>query len=200
MSPLFTASKQSVYGKPLKLDKQYPNAYFTNLAHEHFFYTYIFRIFTLGFFDGKAFTSAEKKKYKVYGDDIGLYQYYNGNKHYLEDGDYLYIVSPKGGLYALKEKVRHNAVRAAQPVQCAGHTTIKNKQIVLIKNDSGHYCPTTEQFYRTVRGLYVAKLITLDAIVELFDMNTDLERWDSIQKLTVKALMSNTMQLLNKHS
>lgn len=123
-------SKQTVFGKPVKPGKAYPNAFFSNLASVHYFHTYLSGILTLGFLGGvgKQFLTKEKKRFKTYCDPEGLYQLINDNKEYINDGLYRYIVSPKGGLYILTEKEYncfHNAIRASQPVQCAGEVWVK---------------------------------------------------------------------------
>ncbi len=169
-------SKQTVFGKPVKPGKAYPNAFFSNLATVHYVHTYLSGILTLGFHGGvgKQFLKKEKKQFKTYCDSEGLYQLINDNKVYIKDGSYRYVVSPKGGLYILTEKENncfHNAIRASQPVQCAGEVMIINNQIKEIGNQSGHYRPSREQLLRTVGGLYAAGFLNLDVEICAFSIN-----------------------------
>lgn len=163
--PLF--SSQSELGKPVKIDKEYKNAFFSNLATVNYFHTYISGIFTLGLIGGigKQFKTEEKKKYKTYADTDGLYQLIDDQKRYIPNGFYRYIVSPKGGLYILTDDIHnafHNSIRGSQPVQCAGEVMIRNGKIGMIGNQSGHYRPTRAQLVRTLGGLYAAGLILND--------------------------------------
>ena len=175
-SPLLMQSffvKQTEFGKPVKPGKVYSNAFFSNLASVHYFHTYLSGILTLGFHGGvgKQLLATEKKQFKTHCDAGGLYQLNNNNKEYIKNGLYRYVVSPKGGLYILTDKDNtcfHNAIRASQPVQCAGEVMIINNQIEIIGNESGHYRPTREQLLRTVGGLYAAGFLNLKVNVKAF--------------------------------
>ncbi|CAM2822523.1 hypothetical protein [Legionella worsleiensis] len=176
-SPLFMRSffsKQTEFGKPVKPGKTYPNAFFSNLATVHFYHTYLSGILTFGWQGGigKQMMQTEKKQFKTYRDEEGLYQLNNDNKEYIANGMYRYVVSPKGGLYILTDKNMtscfHNSIRASQPVQSAGQIMIINNNIETISNSSGHYRPTREQFLRTVGGLYAAGFLDLTVRVQCF--------------------------------
>ena len=164
-------SKQTKFGKPMKPEKKYPNAFFSDLAYVDYSHTYLPGILTAGAFDGvgKQYSEAEKKQFKVYGDAGGLYQINNNNKKYIADNVYRYIVSPKGGLYIFTNEIDncfHNAMRASQPVQCAGMVWINNNQISSIDNASGHYLPTEKQLLRTIDGLYTAGFLNSNVNVK----------------------------------
>lgn len=170
MQPYF--SSQSELGKPVKEGKSYPNPFFDDLASIAYFHTYLMLR------KGKEFTTAAKKPFKTHIDQNGLYQLCNEQQQYLEDGVYRYIVSPKGGFYILPHQeahVFHNAIRASQPVQCAGGVWIQNRRIMQIDNASGHYQPTQEQLLRTCGGLYAAGLM---------DAETKVRCWKSMGLFT----------------
>lgn len=169
--------KQKELGKPVKVGKKYTNAFFDDLASIDYMHTYVTGMLLPricgGGGIGHEFDTQEKKQYKANSDEYGLYRMIEGKKHYIPNGDYRYVVSPKGGLYIFPlrlENVYHNGVRASQPVQCAGGMTIKNGQITLIDNGSGHYRPTQKQFFRTLGGLYAANLIDEDTKIESFEI------------------------------
>lgn len=157
--------RQSEFGKPMKKGKKYPNVFFTDLAS-------VQRLLTYGCRTGKQFSTTEKKKFKTYVDESGLYQLCDATKNYIKDGSHLYIVSPKGGLYIFPfsegREYFHNSIRASQPVQCAGQLIIENKKIIKINNGSGHYKPTTEQLLRTVGGLFAAGFVDLDVVLRAY--------------------------------
>ena len=88
-------SIQSELGKPVKVGKIYPNAFFSNLASANP-RDYIIAIINSYHTMGEQFTTEEKKKFKTYVDDVGLYQFIDDEKKYIPDGKkYDYIVSPK---------------------------------------------------------------------------------------------------------
>lgn len=168
------SSKQSKFGKAMKPEKRYPNAFFDQLAHVNYNHTYLPGILTGGVLNGvgKQFSQQEKKQFRVYRDNHGLYQLPNNQKQYITPNAYRYIVSPKGGLYIITQETPncfHNSVRASQPVQCAGMVRIRNNEITLIDNLSGHYRPTREQLIRTALGLHAAGFLQLDVSVQVFD-------------------------------
>lgn len=101
------------------------------------------------------FTPIEKKLMKVKRHADGLLNRVMDSGNVLSDGSYLYVVSPKGGLYmcnddardtqVLKqaciniEGLRHSSFRAGQPVLCAGSIKIEEGEITEIDTGSGHY-------------------------------------------------------------
>lgn len=169
--PLFSTQRE--LGKPVVDGKTYTNIFFDNLASVNYFHTYISGYLTCRLHGGlgRQFTTGEKKKYKTYVDGDELYQYHEGQKIYIADGDYRYVVSPKGGLYIISDysdDVFHNSIRGSQPVQCAGAVEISDGRITKISNESGHYRPTKAQLLRTLGGLYAAKFIDSETRVRCF--------------------------------
>ncbi|MFA6302036.1 MAG: hypothetical protein WC627_02745, partial [Legionella sp.] len=154
-------SRQRVFGKPVKVGKEYKNAFFADLTSINYFHTYVIGLLMLGSI-GKQLDCKEKKRFKTYVDIDGLYLIEDGEKKRITNGDFRYVVSPKGGLYIfinMNGGSYHNSMRASQPVQCAGCIRIQNGKIESIDNRSGHYCPTKENFLRTLGGLYAAGFI-----------------------------------------
>lgn len=174
--PLFSIQRE--LGKPVKVGNEYKNPAFSNLATVDYLHTYVWGTITLGFFHGtgKQFNTEEKKKYKTHIDDNGLYQIIENKKRYIANGEYRYIISPKGGLYILTDYEKntfHNSIRASQPVQCAGGITIIDGEIYGINNASGHYKPTLTHLLKAIGGLYAAGFISnVEAHVQCLDLKS----------------------------
>ena len=163
-----TLNKQTPLGKEKKATKFYPNAREERLAkntelkrdeqrHQEGNLQY--------------FTTAIKKQFKVTRSHEGLMR---GGQS-LPAGVYGYIVSPKGGLYAISETdstdqqllrtfgssaFNHSLIRAGEPVQSAGEFYTNGPQITYINCSSGHYEPTWAQHVETVQGLLAAGFVT----------------------------------------
>lgn len=128
-------------------------------------------------------TQKEKKPFKVKNDSNT-----NSLHRPLEKGDvlpngsYLYVVSPKGGLYIAHirnirghltdpngDALNHSSFRSGQPVICAGHCTIENGNIKKIDIDTGHYRTKTEGLIMACFHLYHQNLIKKECILECYD-------------------------------
>jgi hypothetical protein len=166
-------NKQSTLGKPRKEGKTYPNLDFDDLAknqelkmdlerHERGVLEY--------------FTTEFKKQFKVRATSAGLQR--DGKS--MPPGMYGYVVSPKGGLYAIAhpdEEARlsgkgitnttfyHSLFRAGEPVQSAGFFEYDGSLITYINRSSGHYRPTEEQHLRAVLGLHKAGYLSEQTLV-----------------------------------
>jgi hypothetical protein len=158
------SSQQSVMGKPPeKAGKTYPpfkSGMMMQMVPQYHK--------TDAMLDVIQLTAAQKKQYKIRKNDEGGLYTQNG---LTKEGDYLYAVSPKGGLYVIDEQkmlsdtIHHSTIRGGQPVLCAGYMSIiKDKttgQMVVESLDrkSGHYKPTTRNFLLTALWLHEQKII-----------------------------------------
>ncbi|WP_298622409.1 hypothetical protein [uncultured Legionella sp.] len=121
--------------------------------------------------DEKVFymTTAEKKAVKVTRDIDGALIYQNTKKPLL-NGRFLYVVSPKGGLYATDADhfdviLHHSTIRAGQPVLCSGFLEIDNGEICEIDHRSGHYRPDVQSLIISCLHLYEQKIITENCVL-----------------------------------
>ncbi|HRE32724.1 MAG TPA: hypothetical protein PLD88_12170, partial [Candidatus Berkiella sp.] len=167
-------ARQFELGKPVKIDKIYPNAFFTDLAPVYYWFTYVSGYLSCGLMGGKGkqLNTTDKQQYKVLIHNRRCAFKQDRNKQPIRTGYYRYIVSPKGGLYIFDANdgtLFHNSIRASQPVQCAGALYIDNGFITYINNSSGHYRPTRAQFMRTLGGLYAAGYIDESTGVSSFN-------------------------------
>ena len=167
---------QSEFGRPVKVGKTYPNAFFSNLASVNYFYTYVPSFLSFGLTAGKGrqLNTAQKSQYKIVANRNGECFFKDRPDEKITSGFYRYIVSPKGGLYIFPLhdlSLYHNSIRGSQPVQCAGVLKLDNRFITWIDNSSGHYRPTRGQFMRTLGGLFSAKFI--DEGTEVFTFKSD---------------------------
>lgn len=92
----------------------------------------------------KYLTSKEQKDYQASfsGKKIKI------GKHSPHDGEYMFVLSidQKKLLVGEKRKgkFQHSSFFAGAPIACAGNLIIKNKKIVQIRLESGHYKPSKE--------------------------------------------------------
>lgn len=163
-------NQQQPYGKAQKSDKAYPNAFFDQLCtmsdEEHqkdreYYQTKQIRNY---------FTERFKKAFKVHKHKNKLCFLRDGEYIPLGSSYYGFIVSPKGGLYAVKVRndfqvenkfeiqnpqFNHSLFRAGQAVQTAGFFYYQEDTpyIQAAYRDSGHYKPTEPQHVRSCLGL-----------------------------------------------
>lgn len=168
-------NQQQAHGKPQKHGKVYPNAYFTGLCHMS--EEEVRK--DLKYFEDRGirnyFTTDFKKQFKVHRHEEKLCFLRSGIYTPLAPGKYGFIVSPKGGLYAIfhprgvpkpdeiqNPQFFHSLFRAGQPVQSAGFLFYDSAtgQVTDIFRDSGHYKPTFTQHLRTCKGLVRAGILT----------------------------------------
>lgn len=102
------------------------------------------------------YRSIDRKKYKP---------------HKLPNGLFLYIVSPRGELYLIKEPAeidifqRHSSLREGREVLCAGKMRVKEGKIISMDNASGHYKPDTRHLHLVVIYLYQQGILTRDCAI-----------------------------------
>lgn len=156
-------ASQPELGKPVKIGKTYANAFFDDLAPVHYFFTYIAGFLSGGCIGGKGaqLNSEQKRPFKIHADKNGCCYFKQNPTEKIPNGQYRYIVSPKGGVYIFDAdpSLFHNSIRGSQPVQSAGSLYLDNGFITRIDNSSGHYRPSRTQFMRALGGLYAAKFI-----------------------------------------
>ena len=76
-------------------------------------------------------------------------------------GKYLYAADPDGNIYAADESktpklnLRHSSFMAGRDVMCAGFIRVRDGRIIVIDNESGHYCPSTQRLVTFVRTLRI---------------------------------------------
>ena len=169
-------NQQQPLGKEKKADKHYPNADFSNLCKMSDEEVRKDRKYFQEHIINNYFTTDFKKQFKVYrhGEKLCFLR----NEHFmpLPSGKYGFIVSPKGGLYAIfhpagaanpteiqNKEFFHSLFRAGQPVQSAGFFSYDARagHITDIFRDSGHYKPTFDQHLRTCLGLVDAGILNL---------------------------------------
>ena len=99
------------------------------------------------------FTPSQKKLMKVKRHEDGRLNRPMDCDGELPDGSYLYIISPKGGLYICQNVessvlndngvftsgLHHSSFRAGQPVLCAGFIEVERGEFTQINTSSGHY-------------------------------------------------------------
>jgi hypothetical protein len=133
----------------------------------------------------------EKKECKVRLKEGELYR---GNEA-IQEGEYIYIVSPKGALYTIDEEsdaltIGHSTLRAGQPVLCAGYLSVEsdpetNKKIIVSMNRlSGHYQPSTKNFLLTALWLADQKLLSPNCQLK------GVESFASGTKVTIQELLT----------
>lgn len=100
----------------------------------------------------------ERKSCKVRYDDLKL-----------AEGEYHYVVSPKGSLYIDwgHQTPYHAGILGGRPVQSAGKLRIRDGKVVAIDASSGHYQPTVVQHERTMFGLHLRGLLPANALLAL---------------------------------
>jgi hypothetical protein len=178
----FALNQQTLFGKERKPYKTYVNAYFDDLCHMS---DEEVKKDKQEFAQGNIrnyFDSDFKKAFKVRKVD-GQLCYLRDDKYIpLRSSSYGFIVSPKGGLYAIevkpnflvanKEEIQnsffyHSLFRAGQPVQSAGFFYYEQGKpfIHSAYRDSGHYKPTAEQHLRACNGLTKAGLMNADTLI-----------------------------------
>ncbi len=114
----------------------------------------------------------EKKPYKV-RLDVNKNQLYRRidrktkSDDIIPTGIYLYVVSTNGGLYLLNEayKIRHSTIRNGRDVLCAGHMIVRDGNITMMDNNSGHYKPGKKNLHIAAMHLYHQGLLSLDCMV-----------------------------------
>ncbi len=161
-------AKQSVLGKPKKAAKIYPNVPTSALV-----------IMSPEFWDLDESVpyldtaKGEKKELKVQSTQGRVTR---GRHNEEMQGDYKYVVSPKGGLYAGKfgrgARKKHSSIRAGQPVISAGHMEVRNGRIIKIDPESGHYVPPAKQTLLACMILKDQNLIDDNCLVQLFGYKT----------------------------
>lgn len=136
-------------------------------------------------------TSQEKKKFKVRHEDPSKpLTRTNGT---IPDGNYLYIISPKGGLYIANQSelnalnLRHSSIRAGQPVLCAGEITIKEGKITQIDNGSGHYKPSWSNLMMSCLYLKNKGILNEDCIIHTINHDGVVRKDITVEKLTKDA-------------
>jgi hypothetical protein len=160
--------KQSEYGK---CPKQSSKFFLRRLIEQNVSYWVDDRINCV-----RYFTAQEKKKYKVRKDaQTGVLKRAVDEKM-LADGDYLYIISPKGSLYAINNeelpgnKLHHSTLRSGQLLICAGKLSVFNGKIIKINNSSGHYTPSYEQLIFGALRLHAQEILEPECMVEEFGL------------------------------
>lgn len=181
-------NRQTLFGKEKKEGKLYPNADFTNLCYmsadevEKDKRLYESRSIN------NYFTTDFKKQFKVYRHGDKLCYFRDDDYVPLLTGKYGFIVSPKGGFYAVAHlnglpntaeiqngEFYHSFFRAGQPVQDGGFFLYdaSKGQVSAIFRDSGHYKPTFSQHLRACLGLVDAGLLTTETNIGKFSDVSD---------------------------
>ncbi len=155
--------KQSVLGKAKKEGKSYPNIPTSALITMNpEFWNLDAKVPYLDSAKG------EKKGLKIHLENGKITR---GQQHEALEGEFLYVLSPKGGLYAIKEKgtkKKHSSFRAGQPVISAGHMHVKDGKITKIDSISGHYTPPPKQTLLACLILKEQNMIDDNCIVHLY--------------------------------
>lgn len=120
--------------------------------------------------------SEEKKPYKIKLHSDGLLYRAIDAGQPISDASYMYIVSPKGGLYLVNSKEQteiqhHSSIRAGQPIFCGGYLTITAGKITTIDALSGHYHPTNKQLLMACLELNRQGILSQKCKIELLHPN-----------------------------
>ena len=124
----------------------------------------------------------DKKHIKVRIRHGQIYRNLDGH-HQIKDNQYVYIISPKGGLYIInvndrdKEQFKakdllfyhHSTPRAGNPVLCAGNIKIEDGVITEIDNSSGHYSPSTESLIFSICWLFEQGILNEQCFVKIYN-------------------------------
>jgi hypothetical protein len=168
-------NKQELLGKKLKDGKVYSNVELSDLCVMGKDQVLVDREYYKDVVIRNYFTTEFKKQFKVHREGDKLCFLRDGHMVPLLPGKYGFIVSPKGGLYAVYHQngpdckeiqnadFFHSLIRAGQPVQSAGFFVYDagTGEITEIFRDSGHYKPNFERHLKTCLGLVLTGLLTI---------------------------------------
>lgn len=126
------------------------------------------------------------------------------DKDHIPEGDYIYVLTYKGSLYAVKNNeadfdelgqhipLHHSSIRAGQQVGCAGHITVNDAgKITLINANSGHMKPPMENLITAVIWLYEEKkYLDPDCVIELQKNYLKDANGESIDRISIYDLIN----------
>jgi len=137
-------------------------------------------------------TTHEKKSFKVKCDPSGRLIRGVAKTLVQKNEHFMYVVSPKGGLYLIAEgdcvgtegllEPHHSMIRAGQPILCGGmlHTD-ENGEIKQIDAESGHYRPDKTSFLMACLHLNAQGILKNDCMMVSSGPKQELLVCDLIQ-------------------